>query len=744
MERKEEVMKSPKRVLSLLLSLVLMLSCIPTVALAEETPALPTAAFTDLQNEDFTFAVNFLNDTPSTEQSNYYGSWQAEFEVSFSKPITLNADGTADGYVGFQMDYFGVDWINLPVESVTLAAGQPLNVMESLMASMGASGSVAYYDIRDAFFNLNLGVKLSDEYLAANPNVMTTIAIKLTNPETNEVVVLAKYVNGVPEYPTATVTPIMQEGMTFAMNFLMDEPSEEQLTYYGDWFADFEITINKDVVFDANGTGDGWLAGQYDEWSPNWVNVPIEPVTIKAGETLKIMEFAAELLGQSGLKLTYAEVYESVKDFDCSVFFDEEFLVANPDVEVTLELKMYSPDGAKSSVIGETLDFTYNPETPDLPTATVTDTENDDLTFSMNFKVDEATLSQQAYYGKWYADFELTVNKTVVFNNDGSADGWLAGQYDAWSENWVTVPFGNYAPVTLKAGDTLRIMEFAAELMGEPGLKYTFQEVYDFVKDFDCGVYFDTEFLAANPDLEVTLELKMYNPADETESYVIGETYTFINNFVAQNTATEKLYTTVNDAMLDGAAGETVVLLKDVTETIVYVLTDTTLDLNGKTLTADYVSCFGDLVDNSADNAGVLVVPTKQFMIREDNSQLPVHDGTGYRFVEVQRIATAMASEYKFAFQPRIEPAMLDLLEQGADVTGVTIQVLVSWKQGNGERTQKFVYNDSHVQEYLDSYKASTDEYGNMFTLTLNGAENFEELTFTAQIVSTNNVTFSS
>ena len=476
-----------------------------------------------------------------------------------------------------------------------------------------------------------------------------------------------------------------------------------------------------------------------------WVTVPFgdyAPVTLEAGETLKIMEFAAEMTNQSGLKLTYADVYTSVKDFDCGVYFTPEFLAANPDLEVTLELKMYNPaDETESYVIGETYEFSAAPE---LPTATVTETENDDLTFSMNFKVDEAALSQQAYYGKWYADFELTVNKTVVFNNDGSADGWLAGQYDAWSENWVTVPFGNYAPVTLEAGETLRIMEFAAELMGEPGLKYTFQEVYDYVKDFDCGVYFDTEFLMANPDLEVTLELKMYNPTDETESYVIGETYTFINNFVAQNTATEKLYTTVNDAMLDCAAGETVVLLKDVTETIVYVLTDTTLDLNGKSLTANYVSCFGDLVDNSADNTGVLVVPNKQFMIREDNSQLPVHDGTGYRFVEVQRIATAMASEYKFAFQPRIEPAMLDLLEQGADVTGVTIQVLVSWKQGNGERTQKFVYNDSHVQEYLDSYEASTDKYGDMFTLTLNGAENFEELTFTAQIVSTNNVTFSS
>lgn len=733
-------MKNLKRSLALLLSLVLMLSCIPTVALAEDVPALPTAATTELQNEEFTFAVNFTNDTPTDAQSDYYGSWRAEYELSFSKPVTLGTDAK----LSIINEQLGVtEWTEIPADSA-LAVGQAFNLMEYIFTvTSGEAYTPTYYDVRDAFSDLDIGVKLSDEYLAANPNVMTTIALKLTNPETNEVVVLGEYTNGTPEYPTAKVTPIMQDGMTFAMNFLMDEPSDEQLFYYGDWLADFEITFNKDVTFDANGTGDGWLSGQYDAWSSSWVNVPIEPVTIKAGETLKIMEFAAELLGQSGLQLTYREVYESVKDFDCGVFFDEEFLLANPDVEVNLQLKMYSPDGTESNVIGESLEFTYDPETPDRPTATVTGTENDDLTFSMNFKVDEATLAQQAYYGKWYADFELTINKTVTFNNDGSADGWLAGQYDEWSENWVTVPFGNYAPVTLEAGETLRIMEFAAELMGEPGLKYTFQEVYDTVKDFDCGVYFDPEFLIANPDLEVKLELKMYNPADETESYVVGETYLFESNFVACNTDSEKFYTTVSDAMLDCAVGETVILLQDFTEFFVQVLSDTTLNLNGYTLTATYVSSFGDLVDNSADNTGVLVVPTKQFMIREDNSQLPVYDGTGYRFVDVVRIDTAMASEYKFAFQPRIEPSMLELLMQGSDVTGVTIQVQVSWKQGNGYRTQNFVYNDSFVQQYLNSYNASTDKYSLMFTLTLNGAESFEELTFTAQIVSTHNVTFS-
>ncbi len=161
---------------------------------------------------------------------------------------------------------------------------------------------------------------------------------------------------------------------------------------------------------------------------------------------------------------------------------------------------------------------------PAMPTATVTQLENEDLTFALNFKADVATEEQLAYYGDWYADYVLTVNKDVTFHAGGTADGYLSGQYDAWSENWVNVPFED---VTLKANEPLKIMEYAAELMGEAGLKLTYNDVYYFVKDFDCGVFFNDTFLSANPDLVVTLELRMYNPENESESCVIGETYTF-------------------------------------------------------------------------------------------------------------------------------------------------------------------------------------------------------------------------
>lgn len=167
----------------------------------------------------------------------------------------------------------------------------------------------------------------------------------------------------------------------------------------------------------------------------------------------------------------------------------------------------------------------------ELPTAEVTDIpeteleEKDapELTFALKFTAVEPTEAQLEKYKDWYADFELTVNKKATFNaTNEEADGYLAGEYGTYG--WISVPFED---VTLEAGDSLKIMEYAASLMGQPGLKITYNDVVTAVKIFNCGIYFTDEFIAENPDLEVTLSLNMYNPEDETEKYTIGDTYTF-------------------------------------------------------------------------------------------------------------------------------------------------------------------------------------------------------------------------
>ena len=215
-----------------------------------------------------------------------------------------------------------------------------------------------------------------------------------------------------------------------------------------------------------------------------------------------------------------------------------------------------------------------------LPTATVTpvpDAElNGELTFALKFKADSISDLQYDVFGDWYADFVLTVNKDVVFNANGGDGvcGYLSGQYDEWSPNWVNVPFEN---VTVKAGESLKIMEYAASLMNKTGLKLRYWEVYDLVREFDCGVFFKPEFLAANEDLEVKLSLRMFNPEDETESYAVGIEYVFMppkttdemtvrdRNGVIVNCATVKDAVDTVIAKGDAVNGGEVTVLKDLT-----------------------------------------------------------------------------------------------------------------------------------------------------------------------------------
>ena len=746
-------MKKLKRILSMVLAMMLTLSCVPAVAFAEENAAsdLPAVMVTELQIEDFDFAMNFALSALSDKQSDYYGNWYADLKVSFNKDVNLAADG--DACVSFRNELIDVtDWTTLPVEYISLAAGETFGLVEYIFT---VSSGVAYqpnlYDVRDAFPNTDVAVKISPEFMTANPDLIVNVELQITNPENPaETYVLGGYEWGTPALPTATVTPISKEDLTFALNFVAEEPAAAQMEYYGKWYADFVLTINKDVTFDANGTGDGYLAGQYDAWSKNWIYAPIKPVEIKANEPLKVMEFAAELMSQKGLKMTYKEIVETIKDFDCGVFFDEEFLAANPDLKVTLDLCIYNPaDESESYAIGDAYSFEIPTE---LPTATTQQIYRDDLTFAMNFQADPVNSASLSYYGSWYADFEMTINKDVTFHSDGTQDGYLAGQYDGswededfiWNGEWVYVPFNKN--VTVKAGETIRIMAFAAELMGEPGLKYTYKEVYDLVKNFNCGVFFDEEFLAANPDLEVKLELRMYNPKNESESYTIGETYVFnYVNPVAKNLITGTIYSTVLDAAMEASAGDTIQLLKDHTESNVLVPVDVDLDLNGYTLTATYASSFGNIIDTSEDNDGTLVVDATKFLIQPNNKQLTVKTANGYQFVEVVGFNTGWMNETTYAFQPLFEEDAHALLKNGVAVTGVSIQVEVTWKPYKGSEdldSRTFKYGDTFVTQFINSYKGGSS-YGKLFTLTLVNPENYVDLACTVKIVSNTGVAYS-
>lgn len=289
-------------------------------------------------------------------------------------------------------------------------------------------------------------------------------------------------------------------------------------------------------------------------------------------------------------------------------------------------------------VIAENADGTYSlDEKVELPEVVITDikgllTESDpDLTFALNFSIKDLENLDEEYinkvmeqYGSWYTDYVLTISgltdENVTFNANGNGDGYLAGQYDAWSENWVSVPFED---VTLANGESIYIMEYAAKLMGQSGLRFTLAEIVSIVQNFDCGVYFSPEFLTANPGLEVDLHLKVFT--EDAEGNKVNDINVATNEFdiadyvaIVHADGKQTTYcTTLAAAVAAAEADETITLIADVelTETLTIPADKTVaLDLNGKTIsqtkeqTAGYQMILNDgnltIDDSSESKAG--------------------------------------------------------------------------------------------------------------------------------------------
>ena len=217
------------------------------------------------------------------------------------------------------------------------------------------------------------------------------------------------------------------------------------------------------------------------------------------------------------------------------------------------------------------------------------------LTFQMNFKADEPTDAQREYYSDWLADYELVINKDVR-----GVDGYLAGQYDSFFENWIKLG-ADTEDVVLPANKPIKIIK---DIMGLE-LEYE-ADILGWVKDFDCGIYLTPEFIATNEDLQITLSLKLYNPENIEESYVIGESY----NFDAQDASPayvaqigDAKFLSIQSAFDSAKSGDTVKLIDNVElEAPITVDNTVTLDLNGKTISGTHGTDYSMIhVLNGAD-----------------------------------------------------------------------------------------------------------------------------------------------
>ena len=242
----------------------------------------------------------------------------------------------------------------------------------------------------------------------------------------------------------------------------------------------------------------------------------------------------------------------------------------------------------------------------------------------------------------------------------------------------------------------------------------------------------------------IKIKLRAHSQAgkDDTGAYCSIQEITFTGKtlvevgYVCRNAQDEVYFKTISEALAAANSGETVQLVADCTEGYVLVTPGVTLDLNGHTLTADYVVAFGeaDVIDSL--RTGLLKVAQNNIVLDEGNDYVPVWNTVnGYTFTQLaitdnnQGMGLTMDGD-KATFKFVTFFRDTNLLTNGVTDNDLAVVIRVSWTTENGIAYQDFVYNDTQVGTVVT-------KNGKMaFELTFTGCEGLENLTFTAMVLS--------
>lgn len=190
-------------------------------------------------------------------------------------------------------------------------------------------------------------------------------------------------------------------------------------------------------------------------------------------------------------------------------------------------------------------------------------------------------------------------------------------------------------------------------------------------------------------------------------------------------------YATLAAALAAAQADSTVSLAKDATAGAVAVPAGVTLDLNGKTLTADSVTAaFNET--HVVDSKGTGKIDSDSVSLMSNNEQLAVHH-EGNVTLETLELAEDLAINgttglYKFFIKNEAAATMLDdAIKAGQDVS---LLVRVTWTKGGVEKVKDFACSNTLLQEYASNW----DE--KMFTLTFSDLTDIENLACTVMVTS--------
>ena len=182
-------------------------------------------------------------------------------------------------------------------------------------------------------------------------------------------------------------------------------------------------------------------------------------------------------------------------------------------------------------------------------------------------------------------------------------------------------------------------------------------------------------------------------------------------------------YASLDEALKAAKDRETVKLLKDAELEEVVIRSGRTLDLNGHTLKADYVTYFGgNLVDNSAAHTGLLKVLSADEILFTKNkkidamTQIPIYslEKQGYVFEEivlrVAPVTNKTPGALQAVYRPRQKDGASDLSDaqkamfgsaNGHPVTA-TFRLVYKYKNSNEVQTFEFDFVDTYMDIYLN------------------------------------------
>ncbi len=504
---------------------------------------LPTASVNELINDELTVdaATDFGNmsntaplvldagytftavDTADEAAASPYAQWNADFVVTVDQAVAAGALTLAGQY-----DSWSANWLSFQNPNA-LAANEATRLLGTAGVTMN------YAELCNYVQKFNCGVAGKASLSGATITVELRLFETVNGTETGNYEVIGSYSYTFEEktLPTASVVELVDDALTVnaATDFgnmsntaplvldtgytftAVDSAEAAAASPYAKWNADFVVTVDQAVA-----AGALTLAGQYDSWSANWLSFQ-NPDALAANVPTR-------LLATANVKMSYAELCSLVKEFNCGAAAGE----ALDGATITVELRLFETVNGTETGNYETIgSYSYTFDEKALPTASVTELTGNALTVNATVgtgstvseitldtgytftAVDSAEAAAASPYAKWNADFVVTVDQAVA-----AGALTLAGQYDGWSENWVS--FQN--PEALEANKATR-------LLASVGGSMTYEELCSLVKEFNCGA-------AAGEDLAgaiITVELRLFETVDggETGNYeVIGSySYTF-------------------------------------------------------------------------------------------------------------------------------------------------------------------------------------------------------------------------